>query len=398
MRGAPSFHLLVKPAGPTCNLDCKYCFFLAKESLYPGSRFRMDEELLESYMRQLIEASPGPEITVAWQGGEPTLMGIDFFKRSIELEKKLARPGTRFLNTIQTNGTLIDGRWAAFLKENGFLVGVSLDGPQPLHDCYRVDKGGSPTFDKVLRGLRFLQEAGVEWNILAAMNNKNADYPLRVYRFFRDELNAGFIQFIPIVERVKKRGASRVNAMAEWSVKPEQFGRFMIAVFDEWVRRDVGKVYVQMFDAALACWHRVQPGLCICAATCGTGLVMEHNGDVYSCDHFVEPAYKLGNIKSTHLGELVASEQQVEFGRNKLEGLPAYCRRCKVLFACRGGCPKDRFNRAPDGEPGLNYLCSGYRMFFQHIDRPMRKMSHLLSMGRPAADIMPVDKACSDTN
>jgi uncharacterized protein len=394
--GTPSFHLLAKPVGPTCNLECKYCFFLAKDKLYPGSSFRMDEELLENYIIQLIEASPGPEVTVAWQGGEPTLMGLDFFRRSIEVERKYARPGMRVLNTIQTNGTLIDDDWAAFLKDNNFLVGISIDGPRALHDCYRVDKGGSPTFDRVMRGLKFLQKRSVDWNILAAVHAANADHPLEVYRFFRDECNAKFIQFIPIVERLRGPGTSLGNKVTDRSVKPAQFGKFMITVFEDWVRGDIGAVYVQMFDAALANWHGVPSGLCVSSATCGTALVMEHNGDVYSCDHFVDPGYRLGNINDSHLTRLAFSDQQVKFGRNKLTGLPGYCRRCEVLFACHGGCPKDRFSLAPDGETGLNYLCSGYKTFFKHVDRPMRSMSRLISKGDPPSQIMDTHLSSGD--
>jgi len=391
--GIPSFHLMAKPAGPRCNLECKYCFFLSKDKLYPESSFRMDEALLESYIRQLIEASPGSETTVAWQGGEPTLMGLDFFRRSIELERKYARPGMKILNTIQTNGTLIDDNWAAFFKDNDFLVGISIDGPPALHDYYRLDKGGSPTFDRVMRGLNFLQGRCVEWNILAAIHSKNADHPLEVYRFFRDECDARFIQFIPIVERLRKPGVVSGNKVTSRSVKPGQFGKFMVAVFEDWVRHDVGTVYVQMFDAALANWHGVPSGLCVSSATCGTALVMEHNGDVYSCDHFVEPVYRLGNINDRHLAELAVLDKQIKFGRHKLDGLPGRCRRCEVLFACHGGCPKDRFNLAPDGEPGLNYLCAGYKMFFGHIDRPLRDMSRLLSSGQAPANIMSSYKA-----
>jgi len=386
--GIPPFHLLVKPAGPVCNLDCKYCFFLSKDKLYPGSRFRMDEDLLDNYIRQLMEASRGPEVTVSWQGGEPMLMGLDFFRLSLEIERKYSRPGIKILNTIQTNGTLIDDDWAAFFKSHRFLVGISIDGPRALHDCYRVDKGGSPTFDRVMRGLNFLQEHGVEWNILAAVHSKNADHPLEVYRFFRDECNAGFIQFIPIVERMSKPGVTSGGKVSDRSVKPGQFGKFMVAVFEEWVRHDVGTVYVQMFDAALANWHGVPSGLCVSSATCGTALVMEHNGDVYCCDHFVEPRYRLGNISDIHLSKLAASERQLKFGRNKLDGLPSCCRHCEVLFACHGGCPKDRFHPAPDGQPGMNYLCAGYKMFFKHIDRPMRGMSRMLDKGEPPANII----------
>ena len=384
----PGFHLLAKPTGAICNLACQYCFFLSKEALYPGSRFRMSDELLETYIRQLIESHRVPEVTVAWQGGEPTLMGLDFFRRSIEYQAKYRKPGITIRNTIQTNGTLLDDEWCAFFKEHDFLVGISIDGPRELHDAYRVTKGGKPTFDRVMQGLRLLQKHGVEYNVLTTIHAANAAHPLEVYRFLRDEAGARFIQFIPIVERENGIGFPNGTRVTERSVTAEQFGRFLIAVFDEWVRRDVGRVFVQMFDVALANWVGVPPGLCVHSPTCGTALALEHNGDVYSCDHFVEPEHLLGNINDRHLVDLVASERQRRFGRAKLDTLPRYCRECSVRFACHGGCPKDRFVETPDGEPGLNYLCAGYKAFFQHIDRPMRIMAGLLLQGRAPAEIM----------
>lgn len=382
MTALPAFHVLVKPRGPICNLNCQYCFFLSKEKLYPGSGFRMEDSLLEAYIRQLIASQKVPEVSVAWQGGEPTLMGLDFFRRSIDYEKKYCPPGMKVHNTIQTNGTLLDDEWCEFFRENKFLVGISIDGPRAMHDAFRTDKAGRPTFDKVMRGLRLLQKHGVEYNILATINAANAGHPNDVYRFFRDEAGAQFIQLIPIVER---DGSGAVTGR---SVYPGQFGRFMNAVFDEWVRRDVGRVYVQMFDIALAGWSGIPHGLCVFSPTCGEAMALEHNGDLYSCDHFVDPDYFLGNIRERPMAEIVASPKQRKFGMDKLEKLPQYCRECKVRFACHGGCPKDRFIDTPDGEPGLNYLCAGYRAFFSHIDKPMRIMARLLRQNRAPAEIM----------
>jgi uncharacterized protein len=380
----PAFHLLAKPRGAICNLDCKYCFYLSKEDLYKGSTFRMTDEMLETYIRQLIESHDIPEVTVAWQGGEPTLMGLDFFRRSIVYEKEYAKPGMKIQNTIQTNGTLINDEWAAFFKENDFLVGLSIDGPREMHDFYRVDRQGEPTFDKVMRGLRFLQKHGVEWNALTTIHYANENHPVEVYRFLRDECKAQFIQFIPIVERLTPDS----NMVTERSTTAEQYGKFLVGVFEEWVRRDIAKVYVQMFDVALANWHGEPSGLCVHSKTCGGALAIEHNGDLYSCDHFVTPQYKLGNIKEKHMLELVGSDPQVKFGNDKFDMLPKYCRECEVRFACHGGCPKDRFITTPDGEPGLNYLCPGFKIFFNHIDKPMRMMSQLLKQNRAPAEIM----------
>jgi uncharacterized protein len=402
----PAFHVLVKPTGAICNLDCKYCFFLSKEMLYPGSRFRMAGDLLESYVRQLLEAHQTPEVTIAWQGGEPTLMGLDFFRRSVELAEKHKRPGQKVQHTIQTNGTQLDDAWCAFLKEHRFLVGISFDGPSELHDAYRVDKGGQGTFDQVLRGLNSLKAHHVDFNILCTVHAANGDHGREVYRYFRDDLGAEFMQYIPIVERATPETLPIANQgwgdthhprplyqlegglVTDRSVRPDQWGRFMIAVFDEWVKQDVGKVFVQMFDAALGSWVGVGSSLCIFQETCGEALALEHNGDLYSCDHFVEPKYLLGNIAKDHLIELVASEQQRAFGQAKRDTLPGYCRECEVRFACNGECPRNRFILTPDGEPGLNYLCAGYKAFFHHIDRPMRMMADLLKQGRFADEAM----------
>jgi uncharacterized protein len=403
----PAFHLLAKPTGAQCNLDCRYCFFLSKEMLYPDSRFRMADDLLELYIKQLLEAHQGEqEVLVAWQGGEPTLMGLDFFMRSVELVEKYRQPEQHVLHTMQTNGTKLDDNWCAFLKEHEFLIGLSVDGPKAIHDTYRVNKGGAGSFDQVMRGWEALRRHSVDFNILCTIHAANADHPLEVYRFFRDELKAEFVQLIPIVERVtedtlgladlgwsERPGGDRPlytqhgNFVTARSVQPEQYGRFLIAIFEEWVRHDVGKVFVQMFDVALASWVGMHT-LCIFSPTCGNALALEHNGDLYSCDHFVEPDYLLGNIRETHMAELVASRQQRQFGQEKQDRLPRYCRECEVRFACNGGCPKDRFVSTPDGEPGLNYLCAGYKAFFHHVDRPMRAMADLIRRGRYADEIM----------
>jgi uncharacterized protein len=383
-----AFHIMLKPRGALCNLDCKYCYFLSKEMLYPGSRFRMADELLEDYTRQYIAAQRVPEVTFAWQGGEPTLMGLDFFKRAIEYQAKYRRPGMRIFNALQTNGTLLDNEWCDFLHQHDFLVGLSLDGPRELHDAYRVDKGGRPTFERVMAGAQMMKLHKVEFNILATVHAANGDHPLEVYRFLRDEVGTHFIQFIPIVERDNDTGFQEGERVTERSVSGRQYGDFLIAIFDEWVRRDVGRVYVQLFDVALAAWSGERTGLCIFDEVCGQALAMEHNGDVYSCDHFVEPRHKLGNIADIPLLDMVSSEQQWQFGQAKRATLPRYCRECEVRFVCNGGCPKDRLLHTPDGEAGLNYLCAGYRAFFNHIDAPMKFMAAELRAQRPPANIM----------
>ncbi len=390
--GAPSaYHVLAKPSGAICNLDCAYCFFLSKEELYPGSRFRMSDELLEIYIRQLIESHRAPEVTIAWQGGEPTLMGLEFYRRAVALEKRYQKPGMTIQNTMQTNGILLTDEWCEFFREQQFLIGLSLDGPPAMHDAYRKDKGGHPTSEKVLRAAHLLRQHRVEFNILTTVNAANADHPLEVYRFLRDDVGAQFIQLIPIVERINANGRTGYQegvTVTERSVTAEQWGRFLITIFDEWVRRDVGTVFMQMFDAALASWVGVPPALCIFAETCGNALALEHNGDLYSCDHFVQPGYLLGNIQRERMIDLVSSAQQRHFGIAKRDTLPRYCRECEVLFACHGECPKNRFIETPDGEPGLNYLCSGYKTFFTHIDRPMRTMAEMLRRNRAPSEVM----------
>lgn len=344
----------------------------------------MSDEVLESYTRQYIQLQQAPEAVFAWQGGEPTLMGLDFFQRAVELQSRYRRPGMKIVNSFQTNGILLDEAWCRFFRENRFLVGISLDGPAHLHNAYRLDKGGGPTFDRVMRAVHLLQEYSVAFNILACVHRLTAEHPLEVYRFLRDEVRAQFIQFIPIVERSPIPG----QKVSPHTVSGESFGRFLKAVFDEWVRRDVGKVYVQHFDTALAAWAGFTPGLCVHEETCGLTPVMEHNGDLYVCDHFVEPHWRLGNLLDRPLKELVRLPQLREFGREKKAKLPAQCRQCRVRFACNGGCPKDRLDRTPAGEPGLNYLCAGYQAFFSHIDRPMKLMARLLRAGEPPARIM----------
>lgn len=403
-----SFHLLAKPTGAICNLDCTYCFFLSKDALYPGSPFSMSDNTLEAYIEQLLDAHRTPEVTIAWQGGEPTMMGLDFFRHSVDLAERHKRPGQRLEHTMQTNAVLIDDEWAAFFKENSFLIGVSIDGPKEIHDTYRVNRGGSGTFDQVFKGWSALRRHNVDVNILCTLHSANAGRPLEVYRFFRDELGAEYLQFIPIIERATAQTLSFANEgwherpggdrplytqsgtlVTERSVTGEQYGRFLVEIFEEWVRHDVGKVFVQMFDTTLGA-HVGRYSLCIHAPTCGNALAMEHNGDMYSCDHFVEPDYMIGNIHEKRMIELVASPQQRKFGQDKRDTLPRYCRECPVLFACNGGCPKDRFIETPDGEPGFNYLCAGYKDFFGHTLEPMRTMADLLSAGRFADEIMEV--------
>lgn len=395
-RPSSSFHVMAKPTGAACNLDCAYCFFLKKEALYPGSRFRMSDEVMESYIRQALEAN---QETIAWQGGEPTLMGLDFFRRAVELEKKNLKRGQPIENTFQTNGILLDDEWCEFLRENRFLVGISLDGPRELHDAYRRDKGGNPTFDRVVAAIRRMQAHHVEFNILCTVNAVNGRHPLEVYRFFRDELGAQFVQFIPIVEKEEERGTRGEGSeergtrdegekITDRSVPAEAYGRFLIEIFDEWVKRDVGSTFVTFFDAVLASYVYGRSSLCVLRPACGDALALEHNGDLYSCDHFVEPEHLLGNILETPLAELARGEKQRAFGQAKSAALPRPCRECKWLFTCHGECPKNRVLKTPDGEPGLNWLCAGLKAFFAHTERPMREMADLLKNGRYADEIM----------
>ncbi len=387
-------HILAKPTGAICNLACTYCFFLDKELLYEGDRFRMSEDTLETYIRSLIAAHRIPQVTVAFQGGEPTLMGLDYYRKAIELEDKYRKPAMTFLNTMQTNGTLLTDEWCEFFAANDFLIGISIDGPRELHDAYRVNKRGEGSFDKVMRGLRLLQKHGVEYNVLTTVNRINADYPLEIYRFLRDEVGTSWMQFIPVVERVDdEANPAYLKGMhaSERSVLPEQFGAFLTTIFDEWVHNDVGEVFVQTFEAAARNWAGMdQSGMCVFNETCGLGLALEHNGDLYSCDHYVEPDYHLGNITERSIEDLVSSAQQYDFGIDKRDSLPQYCLDCDVRFACHGECPKNRFLTTPDGEPGLNYLCAGFKSFFHHVDRPMKLMVELMRNGRLASEVMEI--------
>jgi uncharacterized protein len=381
----PDFHVMTKPVGPICNLDCKYCYYLAKEDLYPGKKglgFRMPQAVLESYVRQYMEAQAGPVVNFAWQGGEPTLLGVDYFRQVVQLQQAHLPAGKQVQNAIQTNGTLLDDGWASFFKENNFLVGISIDGPESLHDGYRVDKGGHASYADVVRGLRLLQAHGVEYNILCTVNALNVTEPVRVYEHLK-ELGGRYLQFIPIVER----DGTKEEATAE-SVPAAAYGEFLCGVFDRWVRSDVGSVFVQIFDNTLSIWLGEGSSMCVFAPTCGSALALEHNGDLYSCDHFVRPSHHLGNLKLLPLVDMVNSGRQVAFGQAKQADLPAYCRSCEVRFACNGECPKNRFTRTPDGEAGLNYLCPSYKHFYKHVAPHMNFMARELQRGRPAANIM----------
>ncbi len=386
---------MAKPIGPTCNLDCRYCYYLDKYRLYPQARgFRMNDRVLETFIRAYMAIHEGPEVCFNWQGGEPTLLGLKFFRKVLELQDRHCPAGKTVRNALQTNGTLLDRRWAALLRDHGFLVGLSIDGPQRLHDRYRVNRKGGATFDAVLEALRLLREERVEFNTLSVVHRGNARHGRRVYRFLRDQ-GVRFMQFIPLVERCRDDGSladppslderPAATTVAPWSIPPLAYGKFMCAVFDEWVRNDVGRVYVQLFDIQLALWTGLPSELCVFAETCGQGLALEHNGDLYSCDHYVYPAYRLGNILEHPIGALAQVPQQQRFGNAKRESLPRRCRDCEFLFACNGGCPKHRFLRTSDGEPGLNYLCPSYKRYFSHTAPYMRVMYDLLRAGRPPA-------------
>jgi len=399
-----AFHIITKPIGPICNLDCQYCFYLEKGNLFPATEnFRMREDVLESFIRQYIAAQDVPEVCFAWQGGEPTLLGVKFFRRVVELQQKYAN-GKRITNAFQTNGVLLDDEWCEFFTANRFLIGLSVDGPRELHDVYRVDKQGKPSFDRVMRGLEFLKKHQTEFNTLTVVNRRNSQEPLAVYRFLK-EIGSKFHQYIPLVERkpdetVKKKGLDLAepptpgqiapSPVTGWSVESRQYGEFLVKIFDEWVRHDVGQTFVQLFDVTLGAWIGQGPTLCVFAERCGLALALEHNGDLFSCDHYVYPQYRLGNLMHQPLGDLVHSAPQRKFGADKFDTLPQYCRRCDVRFACNGECPKHRFIRTPDGEPGLNYLCAGYKRFFHHVDPYMKIMAALLAAGRPAALVMDI--------
>ncbi len=388
MTSASAFHIMAKPAGARCNGRCDYCFYLEKARLYPGSSFRMPDEVMDACVRQALAAHPGPEVPITWQGGEPTLMGLDFFRRMVEAARRHARPGRRVVHSIQTNGLLIDEEWCRFLRDHEFLVGLSLDGPPELHDAFRRDGSGNPASSGAIRAARLMQAHGVEFNILCAVNAANGRRPLDVYRFFRDEIGARYVQLIPVVERTAGTAGRDGPPVTDRSVGGADFGLFLSEIFDEWVRRDVGSMFVPYFDAVLASYVYGESSLCALRSTCGDALALEHNGDLYACDHYVDPPFLLGNILERPLGDLLASRRRRDFGRAKSAGLPGECRQCRFLFTCHGECPKNRILAARDGEPGRNWLCEGLKAFFAHTERPMRLMAGLLGRGRPAGDVM----------
>jgi uncharacterized protein len=400
---APGLHVVAKPIGPACNLDCAYCFYLEKQALYgAGEDYHMPDVVLAAFIRDYVEAQPTPVVEFVWQGGEPTLLGVEFFKRVVELQRPFAREKT-ITNSLQTNGTLLDDTWCRFLKQHRFMVGISLDGPREIHDRYRRDRHGQGSFDAVLHGLKLLQQHGVEYNVMASVGRKTAHYPLEVYRFFK-EAGVEFIQFVPIIERLpataeQTSGLSLAGpaalereepntAVTPWAVLPDEYGDFLIAIYEEWVRHDVGSTFVMNFEWALNAWLGNPSPVCIHAKQCGRSLVIEHNGDVFACDHYVYPQYLLGNILSDDLTAMVEKSLQTGFGVNKESALPRWCQECEVLAACQGGCPKHRFTQSHYGEPGLHYLCTGYNKFFLHIRKHLRGMTTLLEHGLPVSEVM----------
>lgn len=393
-------YVMAKPASSLCNLNCRYCYYLEKTNLYKDAgrtrRYVMDDELLERFIRDYINAQTMPQVLFTWHGGEPLMRPISFYKKALELQKKHGR-GMMIDNSIQTNGTLLTDEWCEFFKENNWLVGLSIDGPQDFHDEYRRTRQGGPSFRKVMQGINLLNKHGVEWNAMAVVNDFNADYPVEFYNFFK-EIGCRYIQFTPIVERIQSHTDGRHLAsildkgtdvpLADFSVTPEQWGEFLCRLFDEWVKSDVGEYFIQIFDATLANWVGQEPGVCTMGRSCGHAAVMEYNGDVYSCDHFVFPEYKLGNIRKQSIVEMISSEQQTRFGLAKRDSLPSQCVRCKYSNICNGECPKNRFLTTAEGEPGLNYLCSGYHKFFNHVAPYMDFMKAELEAKRPPANVM----------
>ena len=394
MRRAPSFGTMVKPIGSACNLDCNYCYYRDKADIYNNAMPLMSDELLEIYIKQYIEGASQQNISFCWHGGEPLMAGLAFFRKAVELQKKYA--GDKVIeNTLQTNGILVNDEWCSFFADNNFLVGLSLDGPEDIHNAFRRDCGGAPTFSRVMKAVEMFTRTGVDFNILATVNKRSEGRGAEVYKFLRSL--SRYMQFLPVVEYVKERPGLRPLIVspdeedaveAPWSVSAEGYGEFMCAVFDEWIKRDVGNCFVQLFDVTLANWCGVPPSLCAFCDTCGDGLVVEHNGDVYSCDHFVYPEYRLGNIKEKSIVEMYRSEEQQVFGRDKREALPMECKRCSYYFLCKGECPKHRFGYAKNGEPYMNVLCEGYKMFFRHSDPYMRYMKSLLDKGEAPALVM----------
>lgn len=393
---ARPLYVMLKPIGAHCNLACDYCYYLEKAKLYDNiPKHVMSEEMLESFTREYIQSQTMPQVLFTWHGGETLMRPLSFYKKAMEYQKKYAQ-GRTIDNAIQTNGTLLNDEWCQFFKENNWLVGVSIDGPQEFHDEYRKNKQGMPSFVKVMKGIDLLNKHGVQWNAMAVVNDYNADYPLEFYRFFK-QIDCHYIQFTPIVERVKGHLDGRHLAnledgtdcqLAEFSVTPKQWGNFICTIFDEWVRNDVGDYYIQLFDSTLANWMGVEPGICTLGKSCGHAAAMEFNGDVYSCDHFVFPEYKLGNIRTSSLVEMLYGEKQSEFGKIKQKMLPTQCKECDFLFACNGECPKNRFIQSASGENGLNYLCQGYYGFFKHVAPYMDYMKKELMAQRPPANVM----------
>ena len=389
-------YVMLKPVGALCNLACDYCYYLEKSKLYTQNpRHVMSDELLERFIKEYIESQTIPQIMFTWHGGETLMRPLSFYKRAVELQKQYGR-GRQIDNSIQTNGTLLTDEWCEFFRENNFLVGISIDGPQDFHDEYRKNKMGAPSYRKVMQGISLLKKHGVQYNCMAVVNDYNADYPLEFYQFFK-EIGCEFLQFTPIVERIKNDNSSPTTLasakdkeaeLAPFSVSPEQWGNFLCTIFDKWVREDVGKVFVQIFDSTLANWVGEQPGVCTMAKTCGHAGVMEFNGDVYSCDHFVFPEYKLGNIYNEPLASMMYSDKQLKFGADKFNKLPKQCKECEVLFACNGECPKNRFSYDKYGEWGLNYLCAGYYKYFKHVEPYMDFMKKELLAKRPPANVM----------
>lgn len=395
---AKPLYVMLKPAGAHCNLACKYCYYLEKNKLYPtAQRHLMSDEMLEQFTREYIEAQTMNQVLFTWHGGEPLLRSIDFYRKALSLQQKYAG-GRRIDNVIQTNGTLLTDEWCEFFAQNHWLVGISIDGPQPDHDHYRLTAAGKPSWKKVMQGIKLLKKHGVEWNAMAVVNAYNANHPLEFYRFFKEN-GCQFLQFTPIVERQTRHEDGRTLAsladkdeisLSEASVAPEQWGYFLCAIFDEWVRKDVGKIFVEIFDCTLANWMGISPGICAYSKECGHAGVMEHNGDVYSCDHFVFPEYKLGNIRDHSLIDMLYGEQQQEFSRLKHSSLPRQCKECDMEFACHGECPKNRFMKDQYGDSGLNYLCPGYYHYYQHVAPYMDYMKQELMSQRPPSNIMKV--------
>lgn len=395
---AKPLYVMLKPAGAHCNLACKYCYYLEKNKLYPtAQRHLMSDEMLEQFTREYIEAQTMNQVLFTWHGGEPLLRSIDFYRKALSLQQKYAG-GRRIDNVIQTNGTLLTDEWCEFFAQNHWLVGISIDGPQPYHDHYRLTAAGKPSWQKVMQGIKLLKKHGVEWNAMAVVNADNANHPLEFYRFFKEN-GCQFLQFTPIVERLTRHEDGRTLAsladkdeisLSEASVTPEQWGYFLSAIFDEWVRKDVGKIFVEIFDCTLANWMGISPGICAYSKECGHAGVMEHNGDVYSCDHFVFPEYKLGNIRDHSLIDMLYGEQQQEFSRLKHSSLPRQCKECDMEFACHGECPKNRFMKDKYGDSGLNYLCPGYYHYYQHVAPYMDYMKQELMSQRPPSNIMKV--------